>query len=132
MSKPYADSRLAKVIEKRILELSPKKTQAEIAHEAGFLNPNVLSMMKSGANKVPLDRVPGLAKALEADPRLMFRLACEQAGGEALLRTVEEIFGTVVSRNEIVWLEAIREASGNSDPRLTSRGQAAIRGIFGK
>jgi len=46
--------------------------------------------------------------------------------------SLEEIFGTVVTRNEVAWLKAIREASDHSDPNLTSRGHAAIRGIFGK
>jgi hypothetical protein len=44
---------------------------------------------------------------------------------------VTEIFGTPVTANERGWVEAIREASGNSDPRLTSRAQAAINAIFG-
>lgn len=42
-----------------------------------------------------------------------------------------EIFGTAVTKNEVVWLEEIRGASGNSDPSLTSRSRSAIRGIFG-
>jgi hypothetical protein len=45
---------------------------------------------------------------------------------------VEEIFGTIVSRNEVVWLEELRDASGDTDPALTSRARSAIRGIFGK
>ena len=46
-------------------------------------------------------------------------------------RTVQ-LFGTIVSRNEVAWLEAIREASGHSDPSLTSKARVAIRGIFNK
>ena len=66
--KPYANTRLAKYLEKRILELKSTKSQAVIATEAGFPQPNMLSMLKSGTNKLPLDRVPGLAKALDCDP----------------------------------------------------------------
>ena len=131
-SKPYANSRLATFVEKRILELRARKSQAEIAHDAGFVNPNVLTMIKQGGTKLPLDRVPALAKALDADPRRLFLLAFDQAGGETLMCSLEEIFGTVVTRNEVAWLKAIREASDHSDPNLTSRGHAAIRGIFGK
>ncbi|MFK5998193.1 MAG: hypothetical protein QM492_08790 [Rhodobacterales bacterium] len=36
--KPYQQSRLAKYIEHRILELKPKKSQLQIASEAGFPN----------------------------------------------------------------------------------------------
>jgi hypothetical protein len=52
----------------RILELKPKKNQSEIAAEAGFANPNMITLLKQGANRVPLDRVPQLAKALDSDP----------------------------------------------------------------
>ena len=41
------------------------KTQNAIARDAGFVNANMLSLLKSGANKVPLYRVPALARALE-------------------------------------------------------------------
>ena len=130
--RPYADSRLARFITRRVLELKPRKSQHDIAVEAGFVHPNMMSMLKSGASKVPLDRVPALAKALEADPGLVFRLALEQEGSETIRKAFEEIFGTVVSRNEVSWLEEIRDASNHGDPAVTSRARSAIRGIFGK
>lgn len=61
---PHEDSPLAKYLEKRVLELRPHKTQAEIAEQAGFINPNMIAMLKSGATKLPLDRIPSLAAAL--------------------------------------------------------------------
>jgi transcriptional regulator with XRE-family HTH domain len=131
-SRPYANTPLTEFIVRRVLELRPKKSQIEIATEAGFVNPNMLSLIKSGATKVPLDRVPALARALEVDPRLLFLMAFEQAGGETMRRAVEEVFGTVVTRNEVSWIEEIRDASGHTDPALTSRARASIRGIFGK
>ena len=130
--KPYAETRVAKFIDRRILELSPKKSQHEIAIEAGFKTPNVLSMLKTGTSKVPLDRVPALAKALECDARMLFLLAMEQMGGSMTVSAINEIFGTVVTENEVVWLKAIREHSDGSDPRLTQRALAALRAIFGK
>lgn len=92
----------------------------------------MISMLRSDANKLPLDRVPALTRALEADPNLLFLLAIEQEGGETLRRTVESIFGTVVTQNEIARLEAIREASDRADPPLTARARSALRAIFGK
>lgn len=38
-------------------------TQRQIALQAGFSRPNFISMMKSGETKIPISRVPGLAKA---------------------------------------------------------------------
>lgn len=131
-AKPYADTRLVRFLEKRILELRPRKTQTAIASEAGFSQANMLANIKSGANKLPLDRVPGLAKALESDPALLFTMAVEQLGGDTTGIAIRKIFGTLVTENEVAWLEEIRNASGYSDPSLTSKTRAAIRGIFGK
>ncbi len=119
-------------LEKRILELRPGKTQIEIATEAGFINPNMLARLKNGSAKLPLDRATGLARALDCDPRLIFKLALGQLGGDTTGRAIEEIFGTIVTRNEVAWLEEIRSASDHSDPTLTARSRSALRGIFGK
>jgi hypothetical protein len=129
--KPHAHTPLADFIEKRVLAMRPKP-QNEIAEEAGFVNTNMLSMIKSGAAKLPLDRVAGLAAALECDPKLLFRLALEQQGNETTALAIAEIFGAIVTRNEVVWLHEIRDASGNSDPGMTTRSRAALRSIFGK
>lgn len=130
--RPHADTRLAKYLEKRVLELRPNKSQAQIAEEAGFVNPNIIAMLKSGATKLPLDRVASLAAALDCDPRLLFNLALDQMGGATTVRAIEDIFGTIVTRNEVTWINELRDASGNSDPSLTTRSRNALRGIFGK
>ena len=130
--KPYAGTRLAKYLEKRILELRPEKTQIAIASEAGFVNPNMLAMIKAGTAKLPLDRVSALAAALDCDPVLLFRLALEQLGGDTTELAVRQIFGTLVTENEVAWLEEIRRASDHTNPSLTSKARSAIRGTFGK
>ena len=132
MKKRYADTRITRFLEKRILELRPRKTQTQIAAEAGFVQPNMLAMIKNGSNKLPLDRVPGLARALEYDAGALFLMAMEQLRDDTTAQTVRDIFGTVVTRNEVAWIEEIRKASGNTDPGLTSKGRASIWGIFGK
>jgi hypothetical protein len=131
-TKPYASSRLATYLRKRILELRPAKSQGQIATEAGFTNVNMLAMIKSGATKLPLDRVPALATALDADPARLFLLALEQSEGWTLGTAIEEVFGTVVTRNEVAWLKELRSASDGADPSLTTRSRVAFRAIFGK
>ena len=130
--KPYADTRMAKFLDTRLLELKHKKTQAEIAEEAGFVNPNMLTMIKKGSTKLPVDRVPALAKALDCDPALLLRLALEQSEGSTVAAAIYDIIGQPITKNEMAWIVEIREASGNTDPRLTSRAATAIRGVFGK
>ena len=129
--KPYADSRLVHFLETRLLELKHKKTQAEIAEEAGFSNPNMVTMIKQGATKLPIDRVPALAKALDSDPALLLRLALEQSEGSTAA-AIYEIIGQPITAHEMTWITEIREASGDTDPRLTSRAKTAICGVFGK
>jgi hypothetical protein len=130
--KPHADTGLAKYIERRVLELKSKKSQLQIASEAGFPNPNMVTMIKTGASKLALDRVPSMARALECDPALLLRLALEQAIGGTAAQAIIEIFGTPVTANELGWLQEVRAASDHSDPRMTSRSRAAIHTIFGK
>lgn len=131
-NKPFAGTRLTSFLQKRILELRSIKTQAEIANETGFINPNMLSIIKTGSNRLPIDRVPALAKALNTDPRHLLQLALEQWVGGTAARTFDEIFGTIVTLNEIAWLNEIRDASGHSDPTMTTRARSALRAIFGK
>lgn len=131
MTKPHRHTALAKFLQTRILQLKPK-TQAEIAREAGFQNANVLSMIRSGSAKLPLDRVPALAQALECDPALLLRLALDQGVGSTAASAIVEIFGTPITANERAWIDEIRSASGDSDPRITARSRTTLRGIFGK
>ena len=132
LSKPFSDTRLPRFLEKRILELRPRKTQLVIAAEAGFISPNMLAMIKSGASKLPLDRVANLARALECDPVMLFILAIEQLDRNTTEQAIRQIFGALVTENEVAWLDEIRRASGHCDPSLTTRGRSAIRGIFGR
>lgn len=129
--KPHKDTALARFLQVRILQLKPK-TQAEIAHEAGFLNANVLSMLRSGSTKLALDRVPALALALDCDPARLLRLALGQAVGDTTANAIIEIIGTPISANERAWIDEIRSVSEDSDPRLTARSRTTLRGIFGK
>jgi transcriptional regulator with XRE-family HTH domain len=129
--RPYSDSKLAKYVAKRTLELRAKgKSQMQIATEAGFPNANMIAMIKNGAAKLSIDRVPALAKALECDPRYLFSLALEQKGGDMSEAVIKDIFGVVVTRNEAAWIEALRNASDHKDPRLTTRSLNALRAIF--
>ncbi|MDP3959067.1 MAG: XRE family transcriptional regulator, partial [Pseudorhodobacter sp.] len=88
--------------------------------------------LKNGRNKVPIDRVPSLAQALEVDPAFLMRLALDQSVGSTAAKAITEIFGTPTTGNERGWLNDLRDASDNADPRLTARSRGALRGIFGK
>lgn len=130
--RPFENTKLAQFLEMRILELKPKRSQAEIAEIAGFTSPNMMSMLKSGSTKLAIDRVPALAKALECDPGYLLRLSLEQAEGATAATAIFDILGPAISENERQWIAEIRDASGDTDPRLTSRARVQLRAIFGK
>ncbi|MEP2531194.1 XRE family transcriptional regulator [Shimia sp.] len=130
--KPHETTKLAKYVERRVLELKPKKSQLQIASETGFPNANMVTMIKNGTSKLAMDRVPSMARALECDPAYLMRLAMEQAMGDTAAEAIVEVFDTPVTKNELGWLQVIREASNNTDPRLTGRSQTAIKAIFGR
>lgn len=96
---PFAQSSIAKYLDKQIEALKGVKTQRQIAAEIGYEKPNMISMFKRGEVRVPLDKIPALAKALEVDPGHLFRLALEQYW-PGLRETIQAIFGRVVTANE--------------------------------
>lgn len=53
-------------------------TQREIADRVGFNHPNILSMLKQGDTRVPLNRIPALAQTLGMDQRRFLLLAIEE------------------------------------------------------
>lgn len=48
---------------------SSSKTQTQIAREAGFKRPNMVSMIKHGYSNVPIDKVKRIADCLEIDAK---------------------------------------------------------------
>src|SRR5271157_5534513 len=96
---PFANSSIAKYLDRRIDNLKGVKTQREIAVEIGYEKPNMISMFKRGETKVPLDKIPLLAKALHVDPAHLFRMAMEQQW-PGMKETVDTIFKNVASDNE--------------------------------
>lgn len=112
---PFATTRLAKFVTKRIEELH-SKTQADIAREAGFKNANFITMIKTGSAKLPLDRVRDFAKALDTDPRALMHLAIEQTYGSKMLGEFVELLGEQLTENERAWIDLVRTASNGTDP----------------
>ena len=120
---PFAGSTIARYLDKQIDTLKGVKTQREIAFEIGYEKPNMISMFKRGEVKVPLDKIPALAKAVNADPGHLFRLALEQYW-PTLGETIQRIFGRTVTANEeeisssrggrrrTTWIQLRRQRSG--------------------
>jgi transcriptional regulator with XRE-family HTH domain len=123
---PFADSAIAKYLEKQIDALKGVKTQREIAREIGYDKPNMISMFKRGEAKVPLDKIPLLAKALHVDPTHLFRLALEQYWPN-MGDMIAGIFGRIASENEeAIFLKKWRLATKELDPDPSPALEAAV------
>jgi hypothetical protein len=105
------------------------KTLADIASEAGFPNPNVISMFKNGTAKIPLARVPMLATAIGAHPASLFRLAMLQYWPD-MQHVVVNLFGDVTTPHERELLGLYRFITRNADPKLSQRQKREIERIL--
>ncbi|GJD45934.1 hypothetical protein AFCDBAGC_3812 [Methylobacterium cerastii] len=111
----YENTKIANLIRDRINELSGVKTQRQIAAEIGYDKPQVLSMYKRGEAKVPLERLPAFARALDIDLVVLFRAGLEQwwpNEREALDQMFSE---RIVSARERALLEFITSGFQESD-----------------
>ena len=54
------------------------KSQVQIAQEIGFDKPNVITMIKQGKTKVPVNKIGSMAKALEVDPVFFMKLCLQE------------------------------------------------------
>lgn len=107
------------------------KTQREIAKEIGYDNPNVLSMMKHGETKVPLEKIPAFAKALNVDPGNLLRLGLEQYW-PGLRDVIKNVFGHIASENELALLKPVRVAFRDADPAFSETEiEAAVAVLIG-
>jgi hypothetical protein len=104
--------------------------------EIGYDKPNLISMFKRGEARVPLDKIPLLAKALGVDPAHLFRLSLEQYWPDRG-EIIAKLFGRLASENEEeIFLKPWRAATRDADPETTVKIQVAvskmIESLFGK
>lgn len=116
---------------KRQMEIVGKK-QTELANDIGFAKPNMLSMIKTGSTKVPMQKIVPLAKALGIDKVFLFRKIMMEYQPETWT-AIEEIFGNnLITQNEAEIIETVREVS-DLDPKIrTEHDRQLIRDAVGK
>jgi hypothetical protein len=107
-------SEVAAFVSKRLKEIG--KSQKQAATECGFENANVMSMIKCGLTKVPLDRIGALATALEVDSAFLVRVVLREYMPTLWPAIEHSMHGPVLSKNERELIETLRTASGETDP----------------
>lgn len=108
----------------KALEFSGR-TQREIAEEIGYQKSNIISMMRAGQTKVPIEKIPPMAKALGVDPVLFVRIALQEYL-PAVWETMTTTFGESLTEQERRFLEILREADPNGEIAIDTTLQVRI------
>lgn len=89
------------------------RLQEDIASDCGFVNRNMISMIRAGVTKLPLSKIGVMAKALDVDPSYLLRLALTEYMPEAWA-VFEQVLGrsSFVTEAELDLLGLIRCRSG--------------------
>ena len=87
----------------------------ELAALVGYPVPSVVSMIKAGSMKLPLDKVPAMAAALQVDPIYLARLVDSESGGRVLPVLEAILRRSAITENECWLLEHLRDLSGGVD-----------------
>jgi len=102
--------------------------QKDIAEALGYENANIVSMFKKGLTKVPIEKVPALAKALHLDPAHLLMLAMREYMPEAFA-VIQATLGHTITKNEFELVSEVRKATKDSDPVFSKVELAKIRAV---
>lgn len=129
--RPFADSKITNFISKHIDIMAPRKSQREIAAEIGYDKANMLSMIKHGDSRVPLDKIPLLAKALEVDVATLFKLALEQYWPD-MNRVIADAGIQVLTKAEKHLIDQARKLTEDQVPMLSEKQVRDLGKVLGK
>lgn len=89
-------------------------TDHDLCAALGFEREIVLTMIKAGNMKLPLNKVPALAVALELDAAELLKVALRETSPD-LLQVIEEVFNTAsLTATEMNLIRHLRELCGNT------------------
>jgi hypothetical protein len=104
---------VAQFITKKIAESG--KPQKQIAEELGYEHPNVISMIKTGTTKLPVEKVGLMARALNVDPAKLLRLVLDEYN-PGLYSVIEDCLANpLLSRSECKFIASVRKMAGSSE-----------------
>ena len=104
-------------------------TQREIADRVGFKHANIISMLKTGETRVPLDRIPSLAQTLGMDERLFLMVAIEEYH-PGVHEVLVDVLGLPLSDAELGILTMFRMASIRDEIEVEGPFRQALEGLL--
>lgn len=93
---------------------SSDKSQLEIAEEVGFAKPTMVSMIKLGKAKVPLDKARAVARALGVDEKDFF-FRCFEEYLPSVFDELQDLLGNqpILSDSEAEIISRLRQYTDN-------------------
>jgi transcriptional regulator with XRE-family HTH domain len=89
-------------------------TQREIAERLGYGKPNIITMMKQGLTKIPIYRIPKIAKLFNIDAAELLKVAMMEYEPDKYMAIIE-ILGEPITGYERRLLQVIKEEVDNSE-----------------
>jgi plasmid maintenance system antidote protein VapI len=112
---------------KRRFEEFPDLNNVKLAELLGYERPNVVAMILNGTMKLPIAKVPKLAKALDLEPVALLKRVL-LAYDPSIWETLEEILGNkLVTKHERKLVEFSRRCLGGEDLDLVADPKTVAR-----
>jgi hypothetical protein len=104
---------------RRRLEEIPDLTNVAIARALDYPQPNVIAMILKGKMKLPVAKVPAMARVLEVDPVWLLRVTLREYE-PAVLEVLATVMGRdpLLTKRELALIERVRDQSMDTDPDL--------------
>lgn len=122
-------SRVARFVNAQIEFLKGQKNQVEIAAEAGYKKPNIITMFKLGETRLPLSNINRIAKALEVDPVRLTRMAMQEYEPE-VWAAISESLGEPITTSERKLLQMFRDLTEGEDYEICEADEIAAFEAF--
>lgn len=106
------------------------KSQIDIAREAGFAKPNIITMIKLGNTKLPIEKIGKFAKAIEVDAIHLFKLCMLEYYPENWAEIQRLVGQPVMTLNEMEILETIRESNVVNPKLRTEEDKVALLSVI--
>lgn len=104
-------------------------TQREIADHVGFNHPNIISMLKSGETRIPLDRAPALSAILGLNQQDFLLKAIEEYHPN-VYEVLVNVLGLPLSDAEISILGIYRMATVHGEIEVTDPFRRAFEALL--
>lgn len=89
------------------------KSQKDIAREAGFQKPNMITMIKQGRTRLPLDKIGPMAVALEMDPVQLLKMWLKEYQ-PMTWKMIAPLMDLALTEDELRLLNTLRSKAGSS------------------